>query len=344
MFAIFFTCFFLAALEEQRNNSVNGTDKSDLSPKQKHQMKHRELFLSRQVETLAATQIRGKCAVTLLNEEESLLSYLNKDVSLLYCLTFLHRMRQCRLKDFLIIMFQHCLSRCFFQDSFFYCLVFDPTQKTLLADKGEIRVGSRYQSDIQQLLKEDEEDERKIEELETLLWTPHHSLSDRSIDQFLVVSRSVGTFARALDCSSSVKQPSLHMSAAAASRDITLVSWHFTYIWNVIVIWMQSKFIALFRIIFQFHAMDTLHKHNYSIEASMCSLVPSSGPVLCRDEMEEWSASEANLFEEALDKYGKDFNDIRNDYVSQHVYLSNVQSKGCRIAQFDARHMRVKLY
>ena len=30
-----------------------------------------------------------------------------------------------------------------------------------------------------------------------------------------------------------------------------------------------------------------------------------------RDEMEEWSASEANLFEEALDKYGKDFNDIR---------------------------------
>lgn len=36
--------------------------------------------------------------------------------------------------------------------------------------------------------------------------------------------RSVGTFARALDCSSSVRQPSLHMSAAAASRDITLVS------------------------------------------------------------------------------------------------------------------------
>jgi metastasis-associated protein MTA len=69
--------------------------------------------------------------------------------------------------------------------------------------------------------------------------------------------------------------------------------------------------------------MDTLHKHNYSIEASMCSLVPSSGPVLCRDEMEEWSASEANLFEEALDKYGKDFNDIRNDYVSEKCTYQN---------------------
>lgn len=44
-------------------------------------MKHRELFLSRQVETLPATHIRGKCSVTLLNETESMLSYLNKDVS-----------------------------------------------------------------------------------------------------------------------------------------------------------------------------------------------------------------------------------------------------------------------
>lgn len=70
-----------------------------------------------------------------------------------------------------------------------------------------------------------EEDPRtSAEPLETLVWTSSHSLTDRQIDQFLVISRSVGTFARALDCSSSVKQPSLHMSAAAASRDITLVS------------------------------------------------------------------------------------------------------------------------
>lgn len=54
----------------------------------------------------------------------------------------------------------------------------------------------------------------------------------------------------------------------------------------------------------------------------MCSLVPSSGPVLCRDEMEEWSASEANLFEEALDKYGKDFTDIRQDFVSTYRFVT----------------------
>lgn len=68
--------------------------------------------------------------------------------------------------------------------------------------------------------------------------------------------------------------------------------------------------------VYQFHAMDTLHKTNYSLELSMCALVPGSGPVLCRDEMEEWSAAEATLFEDALEKYGKDFNDIRNDFVS----------------------------
>ncbi|XP_030763466.1 metastasis-associated protein MTA3 [Sitophilus oryzae] len=240
------------ALDEPNGSPVSDSSRSSeqLGPKQRHQMKHRELFLSRQVETLPATHIRGKCSVTLFNETEALSSYLNKD------------------------------------DMFFYCLVYDPTQKTLLADKGEIRVGSRYQCDIQSLLRDGEPDPRDLTETESLVWTPHHQLSDRQIDQFLVVSRSVGTFARALDCSSSVKQPSLHMSAAAASRDITL-----------------------------FHAMDTLHRHEYDLSGALGSLVPSSGPVLCRDEMEEWSASEANLFEEALDKYGKDFNDIRQDFL-----------------------------
>ncbi|XP_076463622.1 metastasis-associated protein MTA3-like [Babylonia areolata] len=222
----------------------------DIPEKQRHQLKHRELFLSRQVETLPATHIRGKCAVTLLNETEDLLSYLNKE------------------------------------DTFFYSLVYDPQQRTLLADKGEIRVGSKFQADVTPRLEKAEDDSRRSEDLETLVWDPENPLSKKDIDQFLIVARSVGTFARALDCTSTVRQPSLHMSAAAASRDITL-----------------------------FHAMDTLHKHGYVAADAMHSLVPDGGPVLCRDEMEEWSASEANLFEEALDKYGKDFNDIRQDFL-----------------------------
>ncbi|XP_060109880.1 metastasis-associated protein MTA1 isoform X5 [Heteronotia binoei] len=233
-------------MEEEMENS----EMVDLPEKQKHQLRHRELFLSRQLESLPATHIRGKCNVTLLNETESLKSYLEHE------------------------------------DFFFYSLVYDPQQKTLLADKGEIRVGNKYQADIVDLLKEGEDDGRDQSDLETKVWGAFNPLIDKQIDQFLVVARSVGTFARALDCSSSVRQPSLHMSAAAASRDITL-----------------------------FHAMDTLHKNVYDISKAISALVPQGGPVLCRDEMEEWSASEANLFEEALEKYGKDFTDIQQDFL-----------------------------
>ncbi|KAL4631095.1 metastasis-associated protein MTA2 [Arapaima gigas] len=231
-----------------------------LSEQQKHQLKHRELFLSRQFESLPATHIRGKCNVTLLNETDVLTNYLEKE------------------------------------DCFFYSLVFDPVQKTLLADQGEIRVGAKYQAEIPDKLAEGESDNRVQEKLETKVWDPDNHLKDSQIDQFLVVARAVGTFARALDCSSSIRQPSLHMSAAAASRDITL-----------------------------FHAMDTLQKNGYDLARAMSTLVPQGGPVLCRDEMEEWSASEAMLFEEALEKYGKDFNDIRQDFLPWKSLASVVQ-------------------
>uniref|UniRef100_A0AAY4BU87 Metastasis associated 1 n=1 Tax=Denticeps clupeoides TaxID=299321 RepID=A0AAY4BU87_9TELE len=233
-------------LEEEMENP----EILDLQEKQKHQLRHRELFLSRQLESLPATHIRGKCCVTLLNETETLKSYLDRE------------------------------------DTFFYSLVYDPQQKTLLADKGEIRVGNKYQADITELLANDEDDGRDLMKMEERVWVPDTHLTEKQIDQFLVVARSVGTFARALDCSSSVRQPSLHMSAAAASRDITL-----------------------------FHAMDTLHKNGYDMTRAIAALVPQGGPVLCRDEMEEWSASEANLFEEALEKYGKDFADIQQDFL-----------------------------
>uniref|UniRef100_A0A8D0GLT5 Metastasis associated 1 family member 2 n=2 Tax=Sauria TaxID=32561 RepID=A0A8D0GLT5_SPHPU len=231
-----------------------------VSEQQRHQLKHRELFLSRQFESLPATHIRGKCSVTLLNETDILSQYLEKE------------------------------------DCFFYSLVFDPVQKTLLADQGEIRVGCKYQAEIPDRLVEGESDNRNQQKMEMKVWDPDNPLTDRQIDQFLVVARAVGTFARALDCSSSIRQPSLHMSAAAASRDITL-----------------------------FHAMDTLQRNGYDLAKAMSTLVPQGGPVLCRDEMEEWSASEAMLFEEALEKYGKDFNDIRQDFLPWKSLASIVQ-------------------
>ena len=70
-------------MHEVREEGEIKDKENSLNWKQRHQLKHRELFLSRQVETLPATHIRGKCSVTLLNETESVLSYLNKDVRIL---------------------------------------------------------------------------------------------------------------------------------------------------------------------------------------------------------------------------------------------------------------------
>ncbi len=55
---------------------------------------------------------RGKCSVSLLNELEDIHTYLDKE------------------------------------DTFFFTMVYDPNQKTLLVDKGEIRVGTDYQAEI----------------------------------------------------------------------------------------------------------------------------------------------------------------------------------------------------
>ncbi|WP_411023807.1 hypothetical protein, partial [Salmonella sp. s51228] len=61
--------------------------------------------------------------------------------------------------------------------------------------------------------------------------------SEVEVDKFLIIARSVGTFARALvDDSNNINRMPLRLGAATASRDITL-----------------------------FHAMDIFHKNNYDM-------------------------------------------------------------------------------
>ncbi len=76
------------------------------------------------------------------------------------------------------------------EDAFFYSLVHDPQQKTLLADKGEIRVGSKFQAEAHKGRINPEDDTRRSEDLEELVWSPEmNRMSDRSIDQFMVIAR-----------------------------------------------------------------------------------------------------------------------------------------------------------
>jgi len=74
---------FTAALEDSLEDcdGMTAEKHAPLDEKRRHELKCHEVFLSRQVETLPATHIRGKCSVTLLSEAESPLSYLEHDVS-----------------------------------------------------------------------------------------------------------------------------------------------------------------------------------------------------------------------------------------------------------------------
>ena len=56
---------------------------------------------------------------------------------------------------------------------------------------------------------------------------------------------------------------------------------------------------------------QALHEHSHNRDEALASLVPTSGPNLCRDELEDWRSAEENLFE----KYSKDFNEIKKDFL-----------------------------
>uniref|UniRef100_A0A8R1DQR5 Uncharacterized protein n=1 Tax=Caenorhabditis japonica TaxID=281687 RepID=A0A8R1DQR5_CAEJA len=307
----------------------------NLAPEQRLRLRQHEIFMTRQSEILPASLIRGKCRVVLLGDCEDAEIYLPHE------------------------------------DTFFHSLVYDPTAQTLLADKGAIRVGEKYQAEVdawmepaelekkereerlaRKIRREEEEeaaaaaaaseelekDEKEKEDIENgneekedvkpkieaaepkksdenediatrdiPIWDPNHGLLDKDIDQYLIIARSVGLFARAIDCASAPKLPTLQLAAAFASRDITVL-----------------------------HAHGILHQASYDVGQAVKFLVPVAsreaypcqideaigvqtktlgGPILCRDQLEEWSTPEMNLFEDALDKVGKDFSEIRADYL-----------------------------
>ncbi|KAF0303396.1 Metastasis-associated protein MTA3 [Amphibalanus amphitrite] len=222
----------------------------------RHLSRQRELFPSRQTELVPVTRIRGRCSVGLLSGAEQPHHYLEKE------------------------------------NSFYYCLLFDPAQRSLVADRGEIRVGEEYQAAPPAdrcPLRPGEPDLERAEPPETLLWTPGR-IDDAEVDTFLRLARSVGTLARALDPSVTGRcGASLHLAAAAAGRDTTTQ-----------------------------HALDALHAADYRLPAALSGLVAGRRAdrlTLCRDQLDAWTTSETQLFEKAMNKCGKVFGDIRRDFL-----------------------------
>ncbi|VDD74361.1 unnamed protein product, partial [Mesocestoides corti] len=202
----------------------------------------------------------GKCTVALYNEVEPLTSYVERE------------------------------------DAFYYRLIYDPSTKRLLEDRGSMRIGSDFQSEIQPLLAKGEKDPRFKQNLEEPVWNPLNSPPTSEMDTFISAVKAVGLYGRACDPASSQQHPLLINAAAAASRDVTL----------------------------QF-AHDILYKAGFDVQKAMSLLLPDGQPVVCKDELEAWTASEAGLFEEALGKYTKVFPDILTDFLPWKTSKSIVE-------------------
>uniref|UniRef100_A0A914Z4U5 Uncharacterized protein n=1 Tax=Panagrolaimus superbus TaxID=310955 RepID=A0A914Z4U5_9BILA len=281
-------------VEETNKRQFGGLPQGaeNFSAENLHCLQQHELFMSRQLESLPAKNIRGKCCVVFLTAADAPEMFINND------------------------------------DHFFYSLIYDKTNETLMSDKRTVPIGVGNQAIIDEpnlivLKKLTEERKRKgyakndIEPLpkkvplptintvqslpnETLNFHPHHNLQNYEIDQFLTLSKAVGTFARAFDVPSVTRIPTLHVAAAAASRDTT-----------------------------HLHALSLLHQSDYNIGKAAQYLVPpvklykndnefimqSPAPLLCRDELEHWSPAESHIFVEALEKCNKDFHEIRQNYL-----------------------------
>ncbi|VDK35389.1 unnamed protein product [Taenia asiatica] len=172
------------------------------------------------------------------------------------------------------------------EDTFFYQLSYDPVKKTLQAEKGCIRVGSDFQATIPDLIDPNQiNTNHKEHDREIRMWSPPSSslLSPSDIDAYLTMCKSLATLARANYAPSSLRHPSLISAAACASRDTTHQL-----------------------------AMDTLQEAGHSIPKALKALAPpDQAPILRLDEMEKWSITEGNLFQQGLQKFDKSFREIQ---------------------------------
>ena len=268
-----------------QNSSNNDSLQDEFSDSQKGQLKHRELFYSKYTEQIPTSIIRGKCVVHLFTQDiDTYNYYLNNEV------------RGCSLTLFHVKLY-YFFNLLFLKDAFYYQLTYDPNQKTLLADKGEIRVGNRYQAEVPKTIMSGNHTDRKCDEL---IWNPNEcKLNEEDFKKYIVLVQSIGTYGRALGHNSDYDPPNSLISAKDASRDITISNAH---------MYLHQAQYNLTTVLKNF----TLPEHG-------------SGPVLFKDELEDWSTIETKFFEEGLEKFGKDFYHIKNELLPWKTLRSVVE-------------------
>ena len=214
----------------------------------------RELFLTKDTLTQAVSTFRGKCYVLGLCEVDSRLDFTSRN------------------------------------DYFYYILQYDRALSPALKfpDRGEIRVGSKYQAEIPALLTDKSLYSRKCEDLENLVFRPNH-LTDTELDEFFQMFIDVAFTARAN--SGLAKYAENLKCHFLANRDATVQL-----------------------------AYDHLHLHDYDCEKAAATLASNPEKAWITDPLESWSDLERASFYKLL-KMHKDFPKIKQ-FVSYLLFLS----------------------
>lgn len=200
----------------------------------------RELFLTKESVMQPVSTFRGKCIVLGLCEVDSRQDFTTRN------------------------------------DHFYYVLQYDRALQPPLKfpDRGEIRVGSKYQAEIPALLADKSTDPRKCDDLETLVYRPN-DLSSTEIDDYLKAFTDQAASARY--CSGWQKYSESFKCAYLAQRDVTIQKAH-----------------------------DHLHQFDYEPEKALAVLEVKPEFAFATDPLESWSDLERTAFVKLL-KIHKDF-------------------------------------
>ncbi|KAI3383408.1 hypothetical protein SNEBB_002118 [Seison nebaliae] len=284
----------------------------------KYQVKHRELFHNRESQCLPVDGIKGKCQVLTLDDEESLWDFVDIRTPLPHIKQSDHR-----------------------QHVFFTQLTYDPHLKTLVNDRSEIRVGPKYQAEIPEMYADDEMEHYRnaLYHPSTLVWDQPDNCSDMHVDRCVMLGKSIGMYARAIDTthlsqmvnkktldqhvlSVKMKEEEKQENCRIRVNDVESeqqISNGTTYVNTTgefpLLPTASFTLAAASRDLTLNRTYDILHLAEYDVEKMIKILIPKTGPRLFHDELEAWSIWETNLFEDAVERYKKEFFSIRNDVL-----------------------------
>ena len=190
--------------------------------------------------------------------------------------------------------------------------------------RNRIRIGRQYQAIVPSLLKPNETDKHKIEQRETLKWTPENELNQQQLEQYLQLAKAVSMFAKVVDKnenSTSTTSNDETGNETSTVKDEKTEDNNNDELNNLEI---QNKFKLIFKSLSQF-----VNAHHPIQTNPNCKLVKSANENKLNDEedkneqtdelmklpISKWTEKEFILFAATLQACGQKFSSIKKEFL-----------------------------